>query len=241
MSYTVIEVEPQETVFKQGDSGKLMYLVKEGEVEILQEIGNYEKQVAVLERGDFFGEMAVLEKESRTHSVRALTHTKLVEISSAGFAHMLKRNAEIAVRMIRKLSKRLAHAEDMVLRAHAGRVAVEEEDATAVIVARHARLLALGNDLELELPDQPEVSVGRLDPVNSIYPDIDLTAIDNQLTTSRRHARLRRRGSGFFIQEEQATNGTYVNGQRISSARPLEIRAGDDIMFGAVPMRFLLD
>ena len=245
MSYTVIEVQPQETVFKQGDSGELMYLVQEGEVEILQEIGAYEKQVAVLERGDFFGEMAVLEKESRSHSVRALTHTKLIEISSAGFAHMLKRNAEIAVRMIRKLSKRLAHAEDMVLRAYAGRAAVEE-DGTALMAAGgapagHPRLKALGNEAELELPDQPEVTIGRLDPVNSIYPDVDLTAIDSQLTTSRRHARLLRRGSGFFIQEEQATNGTYVNGQRISSARPLEIRAGDDIMFGAVPMRFLVD
>ena len=242
MSYTVVEFQPRETVFKQGDSGDLMYLVQEGEVEILQEIGSYEKQVAVLERGDFFGEMAVLERESRSHSVRALTRAKLVEISSADLAHMLKRNAEIAVRMIRKLAKRLAHAEDMVLRAYAGRAAVEEGAAAGTAAsARRARLVALNDRAELELPDQPEVTIGRLDPVNNVHPDVDLTKIDGQLTTSRRHARLLRRGTGFFIQEEQATNGTYVNGQRISAARPLEIRSGDDIMFGAVPMRFVLD
>jgi hypothetical protein len=246
MSYTVVDFQPQETIFKQGDSGRLMYLVKEGEVEVLQEFGSYERQIAVLERGDFFGEMAVLEKAARTHSVRALTHTKLVEISSAGFAHMLKRNAEIAVRMIRKLSKRLAHSEDMVLRAYAGRAAVEEDgaavaDAGETPPVRHARLVVLADNTELPLPDQREVTIGRLDPANNIYPDIDLTTIDRQLTTSRRHARLLRRGNGFFIQEEQATNGTYVNGQRISTERPLEIRSGDDIMFGAVPMRLLHD
>ena len=113
MAYSVVEFQSNETVFKQGDSGVLMYLIKEGEVEILQDLGGFEKQVAVLESGDFFGEMAVLEDKARSHSVRALTPTKLVEIDRAGFARMLERNAEIAVRMIRKLGQRLAHAEDM--------------------------------------------------------------------------------------------------------------------------------
>lgn len=240
MAYSVTDFEPQEIIFKQGDDGEFMYLVKEGEVEVLQELGGSEQQVAVLERGDFFGEMAVLEKEPRSHSVRALTRTKVVEIDRSGFQHMLKRNAEITVRMIRKLSQRLAHTEDMLLRAFAGQAVFEgEEPAAEATVAGNARLILLSDQREIPMPDQAEVSVGRVDPVNGIHPDIDLTTIDVQLTTSRRHARLIRSGDGFFIQEEQATNGTFVNGQRISSERPLEIRSGDEIMFGVVAMRFL--
>ena len=242
MAYSVVEFNAQDTVFSQGEVGDHMYLIKEGEVEVLQDLGGYEKQVAVLERGDFFGEMAVLEKEKRSHSVRALTDTKVVEIDRSGFQHMLKRNAEIAVRMIRKLSQRLAHTEDMLLRAFAGQAAVQEAAAApAPEVNVLARLLAIQDDTELPLPDKAEVTVGRVDPLNGILPDVDLTRIDTQLSTSRRHARLLRLGEGFYIQEEQATNGTYVNGQRISAERPLEIRSGDDIMFGAVAMRFLLD
>ncbi len=241
MTYSVVELEAEKNVFKQGDPGDFMYLVQEGEVEILQDLGGHEHQLAVLERGDFFGEMAVLDSEVRSHAARTLTRAKLVEIDRAGFAHMLKRNAEIAVRMIRKLRKRVEHAEDMLLRAYAGRASLEQDESTRAMVAGHARLVYLNDNSELPLPNQPEARVGRLDPVNNIYPDIDLTQIDVQLTTSRRHARLLRRSDGYFIQEEQATNGTYVNGQRISAAQPLEIRSGDDIMFGAVPMRFLLD
>ncbi len=241
MAYSVTEVQPQEIIFKQGDAGEYMYLVKEGEVEVLQELGGGEQQVAVLERGDFFGEMAVLEQEARTHSVRALTHAKLVEIDRSGFQHMLQRNAEISVRMIRKLSQRLAHTEDMLLRAYAGQAILEGETpaAEAPEVPGNARLVLISEGRELELPDKPEVSVGRVDPVNGIHPDIDLTTIDVQLTTSRRHARLIRRAEGFFLQEEQATNGTFVNGQRISAERPLEIRSGDEITFGVVATRFL--
>ncbi len=240
MTYSVVEYEPQEFIFKQGDPGDLMYLVQAGEVEVLQDLGGYENQVAVLERGDFFGEMAVLDEEPRTHSVRALSSAKLIKIDRADFQSMLVRNAGIAVRMIRKLSMRLLSAEDMLVRTWSGVDNTTDVGAPARIQGL-ARLVALTDSTELSLPNQAEVRVGRVDPINQIHPDVDLTRIDSQLTTSRRHARILRGAEGFFIQEERATNGTFVNGQRISAERPLEIRPGDDIMFGAVRMRFLVD
>ena len=242
MSYSVVEFMAKDPIFKQGDQGQVMYVVQEGQVEVLQEVGDVEIQVAVLERGDFFGEMAVLEEEARSHSIRALEGgAKLVTISRAGFQTMLKRNPEIAVRMIRKLGKRLLNAEDMLLRAYSGSAALNAQAAGPEITAGNARFLYVTEHQEIRLPEQAEIKIGRLDPVHQIRPDIDLTKIDPQLTTSRRHARLLRQNSGFFIQEEQATNGTFVNGQRISAERPIEIRSGDDIMFGAVHMRFLVD
>ena len=242
MTYSVVEYAHKEFVFKQGDPGDFMYLVQAGEVEVLQDLGGHENQVAVLERGDFFGEMAVLEEEPRSHSVRALSDAKLIKIDRAGFQSMLTRNAEIAVRMIRKLSLRLLSAEDMLVRAWAGADGSAEADsASQSRVKGTARLTSLIDGTEIQLPSQAEVSIGRVDPINQIHPDIDLTEVDAQLTTSRRHARILRGGHGFFILEERATNGTFVNGQRISAERPLEIRPGDEIMFGAVRMRFLVD
>ncbi len=245
MTYSVVEYEANEFIFKQGDPGDLMYLVQDGEVEVLQDLGGSENQVAVLERGDFFGEMAVLEEEVRSHSVRALVASRLIKIDRSGFQNMLMRNAEIAVRMIRKLSMRLMSAEDMLVRAWAGvdkaTAGSRETGEAPARVAGRARLVLFDSDIELVLPDQAEVKVGRLDPINQISPDVDLTKVDTQLTTSRRHARILRGGEGFFIQEERATNGAFVSAQRISAARPVGIRAGDDIMFGAVRMRCLVE
>ena len=240
MGYSSQEYKAKEIVFRQGDDGNYMCLVQSGEFEVLQELGGYEKQVARLERGDFFGEMAVLEEEPRTHSVRAISDGKLIQIQRQEFPGLLLKKPEIAVRMIRKLGNRLSETEDMLLRAYAGASSVPVEDAPAMISGR-ARLVYLTDNTELLLAVQSEVKVGRMDPINHIDPDIDLTKIDTQLTTSRRHAKILRRSDGFYILEERATNGTFVNGQRISAERPLEIRSGDDIMFGAVRMRFLVD
>lgn len=239
MAYTSEEYKPQQNVFKQGESGSYMCLVQKGELEVIQELGGYEKQVAVLHRGDFFGEMAILDDEPRTHSVRAISDATLIKIERNDFPGLLTKKPEIAVRMIRKLGNRLSEAQDMLLRAWAGADSIQAD--TPSIIQTKARLVYLTDNTGIDLPVQPEVKIGRVDPVNNVEPDVDLTKIDTQLTTSRRHAKILRRSDGFYILEERATNGTFVNGQRISAERPLLIRSGDDIMFGAVRMRFLAD
>ena len=235
MAYSSVEYEAGDVVFHEGDLSTYMCLIQNGRFEVVTELGGYDKQVAILERGDFFGEMAVLDDEPRSHMVRALEVGKLIKIERADFPSLLMKKPEIAARMIRKLSHRLVDTEDMLLRAWAG-VASHEEKAEMTDV--RARLVVLPDNTELELPVQEIVHIGRVDPVNQVEPDLDLTSIDTSLTTSRRHALLLRRGEGFYIQEERATNGTYVNGTRVSAEHPLEIRSGDDIMFGAVHMRF---
>lgn len=240
MAYTVVEFKAGETIFRQGEPGTLMFLLQGGEVEVLQELGRTEAQIAVLQRSDFFGEMSLLEDEPRSHTLRALTDSKLVRIDRRTFSHMLSRNPDIAVRMVRKLSARLASTEDMVMRAYDSLEAASR-GSTERVVAGHARLVALTFDLELVLPKQHEVTIGRLDPAHDIHPDVDLTPIDPQISTSRRHARIFRRADVFFVQEEKTTNGTLVNEKRISAERSIEIRHDDEITFGAVRMRFLVE
>lgn len=240
MAYSSKEFKARDIVFRQGDPGTYMCLIQAGEFEVIQELGGYEKQVAVLEKGDFFGEMAILEEEPRSHSVRALSDGKLIQIARDDFPGLLVKKPEIAVRMVRKLRNRIEETQDMLVRAWAGASSVAV-DGQPTMIAGRARLVVLGDNTELTLAEKSEVTIGRVDPVNNVEPDIDLTSVDTELTTSRRHAKVLRRGDGFYILEERATNGTFVNGQRISAERPLLIRTGDDLMFGAVRMRFLVD
>ncbi|HEV8199552.1 MAG TPA: cyclic nucleotide-binding domain-containing protein [Candidatus Polarisedimenticolia bacterium] len=99
-----------ETIFTEGDLGSEMYVVQSGEVRLFRMREGIKQELAILEKGDFFGELAVLEGLPRTSCAEALKDAELIEINSTTFDRMIRANIEIAVRMLRKLSNRLQEA-----------------------------------------------------------------------------------------------------------------------------------
>ena len=99
---------PKGTVlFNEGDEGEEMYIIRSGRVAIKKRVADGDITVAVLEKGDFFGEMAVLERIPRTAGAEMAEDGDLIVIGSEVFGDMVKNNPEIAVRMLRKYSVRL--------------------------------------------------------------------------------------------------------------------------------------
>ena len=81
--------------------------------------------------------------------------------------------------------------------------------------------------------------VGRSDPVTGITPDVDLTPLDPQRSTSRRHAKLYQMSDTFYVMEEIGVmNGTYVNGNRVATGVPIAVQNGDVLKFGLVALTF---
>ena len=103
----IVKLRAGDLVFKEGDPGTEMYIVQSGAVEVFNETPGGEVRVAVMEKGDFFGEMALLDGAPHGASARAVEDVELIEINSTLFDRMIKGNVEIAVRMLRKLSIRL--------------------------------------------------------------------------------------------------------------------------------------
>ena len=244
-NYTV-EFKAGEFIFDEDDLGTEMYIVHEGSVEILKRIGGDQRPLAQLEKGDFFGEMAILEDLPRAASARALSDVKLLLINGTTFDQMLRTNPEIAVRMMRKLSRRLRET-DRLLREAAGAgpsATVEEIPAMAPAPAAGRtsgpqRLVHDKSGMEFALAAGSETMIGRRDPVTGIDPDIDLTPVDTQRSISRRHAKVYRRGDKFFVAEEIGTmNGTFVRGVRIETGVPTEIQLGDEVRCGLVNLEF---
>jgi len=241
-----IEVAPEEYVFREGDLGTEMYIIHEGQVEILGRVGEEDKLLAVLEKGDFFGEMALLEDRPRAASARALTPARLLQINGATFDQMLRDNPEIAVRMMRKLSRRLRETDDLLKAAlgtsgTAGSSTPEmpTPDLTEMHMAGPERLIHAPSGMEFSLSRGSETTIGRKDPVTGIYPDVDLTPVDSQRSVSRRHAKIYRRGTKFFLSEEIGTmNTTHLNGARLETGVPGEIKPGDEVRCGVVALRF---
>ena len=84
-----------------------MYFVESGKVKILKRIRGGEKVLAILQRGDFFGEMAILTGKPRTASAVAMTDVKLLEIGKDFFEEFLRKNIEVAIKLIKKMAERL--------------------------------------------------------------------------------------------------------------------------------------
>ncbi|HEY3202680.1 MAG TPA: cyclic nucleotide-binding domain-containing protein [Thermoanaerobaculia bacterium] len=230
-----------EIIFSEGDIGTEMFIVQSGTVELLKAIGGETRVLATLEKGDFFGEMSVLEDVPRTASARAKTDVELVRINGATFDAMLKSNTEIAVRMMRKLSRRLREVTAMLEEALGRRVAEEEKPAQRKVAPEHNACRLIGEEppAEFFLNREGDTLVGRADPVTGITPDVDLTPLDPQRSTSRRHAKLYQMGETYYLMEEIGVmNGTYVNGNRLATGVPVALGNGDVLKFGLVSLTF---
>ena len=230
-----------EIIFSEGDIGTEMYIVQSGTIELLKAIGGETRVLATLEKGDFFGEMSVLEDVPRTASARAKTDVELVRINGATFDAMLKSNTEIAIRMMRKLSRRLREVTSMLEEALGRRVAEEDRPVQRKVAPEVNACRLTGDDppSEFFLNREGDTLVGRSDPVTGITPDVDLTPLDSQRSTSRRHAKLYQMSDTYYVMEEIGVmNGTYVNGNRVATGVPIAVQNGDVLKFGLVSLTF---
>jgi len=231
-------------IFHQGDLGTEMFIIHEGKVEILQEDPSGPRQLAVLERGDFFGEMSILEELPRNAGARAMTDVKIIMIDGATFDSMLRGNPEIGIRIMRKLSRRVRKADALLNRALKGEEPERVEDPSVPIQVQPAvaRLIHMETGTEFGLPAEESTTVGRRDPVTGIQPHVDLTTIDPERSSSRRHAKIYHEDGKFLLMEDiGATNGTFLNDSRIRTGVPVEVEHGNMIRFGLVELNFLID
>jgi CRP-like cAMP-binding protein len=245
----VVPYRKGEVVFRENEPGAEMFIVQVGRVEIFREIDGQHRFSRELEKGDFFGEMSLLEGIPRTATAQVLEDAELIVINGATFDQMIKSNIEIAVRMLRKLSMRLRETTNQLEGAllSQGKAMpsqeVEEYSPEKVELTENPPMLAefLQEGTLRVFPIYREISlVGRRDPVTGITPDVDLTDEDVKRSVSRRHAKLIFSNGQFYLAEEVGTlNGTFINGKRIPTGVLTPIKAGYQIGFGMLRFKFV--
>ncbi len=105
-----VEFSPGEIVFCEFEPGNEFYFIQSGKVEIVKIINNREKTLDILETGDVFGEMAILEEEPRSASAIALDHVKVLRFHRANFDALLHGNPQLAYKLLVIFSKRIYDA-----------------------------------------------------------------------------------------------------------------------------------
>jgi CRP-like cAMP-binding protein len=102
-------------ILSQGDEGQALFLIRRGQVKVsvLAEDGR-EVILSVLGPGSFFGEMALLDDEPRSAHVIAMEDTTILQLRREDFRNRLKAAPELAVSLLRELSRRLRRADDTI-------------------------------------------------------------------------------------------------------------------------------
>ena len=104
--------------------------------------------------------------------------------------------------------------------------------------AESALLIVPPSGRQLSLPANGEAVLGRLDATRGVFPDIDLTPEGGlEGGVSRRHARVHKQKTQFFIEDLGSANGTFLNGQRLTPYLPHPLHDGDEVQLGRVRIR----
>lgn len=102
-----------EVLFKDGDPGDEMYLIKSGKIRISKPAGDVEKTLAVLKEGDFFGEMSVIDGSPRSATATAIEPAELVIFDREVFMNQVRENPLIEY-VLHTLIRRLRETDEQI-------------------------------------------------------------------------------------------------------------------------------
>ncbi|MFW5712333.1 MAG: Crp/Fnr family transcriptional regulator, partial [Spirochaetota bacterium] len=83
------------------------YLIQSGRVQIVKILGDIEKNIDILQPGEIFGEMAILEEAPRSATAVAIDKVKALEFNRENFEVLMKGNPQIALKLLKLFTKRI--------------------------------------------------------------------------------------------------------------------------------------
>ncbi len=106
--------ETGDYIFREGDPGEVMYIIHKGKVNITKMTGDGEKVLVTLTAGDFFGEMAIIDKAPRSAGAVAAEETVCIVLDDEHFEQQMQRNAKIVKKILKNMSARLRAMNDQL-------------------------------------------------------------------------------------------------------------------------------
>ena len=114
------DFEDGAVIFRKGDPSDAAYLITQGRVEIVQERQDGEtKSVAVLSRGEYFGEMGAIDEKPRSASAIAKGPVSCMSVSQEAFMDMLLNRPQESIDLLKVLFERLRRANEKLARLEA--------------------------------------------------------------------------------------------------------------------------
>jgi CRP/FNR family transcriptional regulator, cyclic AMP receptor protein len=114
------EYDAGHVIFEEGSTGRELYVVLDGQVEIARIDGASKTVIVTLGKGEFFGEMAVIDGSARSATaIAAAPKTRVMRINHARFVYLVSQQPAFALMIMDALSKRLRVSNERNFRAAA--------------------------------------------------------------------------------------------------------------------------
>ena len=127
-----------DTLFKAGEPGESLYIVKDGEVELyIKDTAGQKILLAIAGKGEVFGELALLDRGPRTATAMALADTELLELDRDDLLLLFQKSPAAALRLLAAMSQMTRKADEL-LRTRVSRNANEEAEEKITALQRVA-------------------------------------------------------------------------------------------------------
>jgi CRP/FNR family transcriptional regulator len=97
----------REVIVHQGEAGDGLFVIQEGQLEILSESDGRETRLRVAGKGELIGEMAVFERQVRSATVRALGEARVLTVDRKNFLRRINEDPSLAFRIVETMSRRI--------------------------------------------------------------------------------------------------------------------------------------
>ncbi|TDP73500.1 Crp/Fnr family transcriptional regulator [Bradymonas sediminis] len=98
-------------LFREGEVGTKMYVIKSGRVRLSKKIQDSSIVLEELGAGGFCGEVAMVSDQPRPVTATVVSDAAVIQIDAGQFENMLRSNSDIAVRMMKRMTQRLTRAQ----------------------------------------------------------------------------------------------------------------------------------
>jgi F420-non-reducing hydrogenase small subunit len=155
--------EKGEVIFRQGDSGDTMFIIQSGAVEVTRSSEGKDVVLAVLERGDFFGEMALLDNSPRSATVKAIQRSRLLPLNRQSLSSRARTDPAILLQVMASLIMRLEKTNRLLREVVHG-----SESLRRALVSDPTQRAYNGGDQVQPRTAYAEQRIQSLDPVKSL-------------------------------------------------------------------------
>jgi CRP/FNR family cyclic AMP-dependent transcriptional regulator len=105
-----------DVIVRQSEVGECMYVISSGKAEVLIKKGSKQVRIATLGPRDFFGEMAVFDREKRSATVRAVSELQVIVIDKKTFEKTITKMPWLAFGVLEKMSRRIRETDRELLK-----------------------------------------------------------------------------------------------------------------------------
>lgn len=105
-----------EDIVREGETGDCMYVIQQGEAEVLRNLDGVQTVVDRMAAGDIFGEIAIVQKTVRTSTVRAVTEVHAITVDRETFLRRVKEDPTLALNVLQVVAGRVRRLDTEIAR-----------------------------------------------------------------------------------------------------------------------------